>query len=160
MNLFAPPLGDFLDACTTSPHGLTFTWWRCCGLCQKRQQTKLAHSFLFCSSICFCLHGPFNCISLHTFSRELSFFSLCASDLISALLVLSAIYIYLYESLPQPRYNPLWLTGLKASNKYPTKGNSGSELSITELFHPIQMSHTTFRAKRQETKDKSMTRTV
>ena len=23
-------------------------------------------------------------------------------------------YIYLYESLPQPRYNPSWLTGLKA----------------------------------------------
>ena len=26
------------------------------------------HSFLFCSGVCFCLYGPFNCISFHKFS--------------------------------------------------------------------------------------------
>ena len=31
--------------------------------------TKLAHSFLFCLCICFCLYGPFNCILFHKFCR-------------------------------------------------------------------------------------------
>ena len=52
------------------------------------EPTKLAHSFLFCSCPYFRLYGPFNCISFHKFSRQLSVFSLCYSDLISALLVL------------------------------------------------------------------------
>ena len=54
----------------------------------------------------------FNCVSFYKFSRQLSAFSLCSSGLISAVLVLSNIS--LYESLPQPWCNPLWLTGLKA----------------------------------------------
>ena len=33
--------------------------------------------FLFRFCVCFCLYGPFNCISLHEFSRQLSAFSLC-----------------------------------------------------------------------------------
>ena len=36
--------------------------------------TKLAHSFLFCSSVCFCLYDPFNCISVKIFSKPLSTF--------------------------------------------------------------------------------------
>ena len=54
-------------------------------------QPSFALSFLFSSCVCFCLYGPFNCISYHTFSRQLSAFSLCSSGLISALLVLSTI---------------------------------------------------------------------
>ena len=92
--------------------GLTFSWWRCYGLCLRHKPTELAYSFSFCSCVCFCLYGPFNCISFHELFRHLSAFSLCSSGLISALLVLSAVYVY--ESLPQPWCNPLWLTGLKA----------------------------------------------
>ena len=29
------------------PRGLFFTWWGCCGLCQRREPTELARSFLF-----------------------------------------------------------------------------------------------------------------
>ena len=65
--------------------------------------TQLAH-FLFCSCVCFCLCGLFNCIPLHKFSRPLSNFSLCSSSLISVLLVLSTTS--LHESLLQPCYNP------------------------------------------------------
>ena len=41
--------------------------------------------FLFCSCGCFCLHGPFNCISFHKFSLQLSVFSFSSSCLISAI---------------------------------------------------------------------------
>ena len=27
------------------PSGLTLTWWRCCGLCQRHKPTEPAHSF-------------------------------------------------------------------------------------------------------------------
>ena len=27
------------------PRGLTFTWWGCCGLCQRHKPTELAHPF-------------------------------------------------------------------------------------------------------------------
>ena len=47
--------------------------------------TELAHSFLSCSCVYFCLYGPFTCISFHQFSRQLSAFSLCSSYLKSAL---------------------------------------------------------------------------
>ena len=47
----------------------------------------------------FCLHGPFNCISFHKFSRQLSVFSFCSSGLISALLVLSTEYLFMKVSL-------------------------------------------------------------
>ena len=40
------------------------------------KSTELAHSFLLCSCVYFCLYGPFNCISFHKFSRQLSTFSL------------------------------------------------------------------------------------
>ena len=74
--------------------------------------TELAHFFIFCSCIYFCLHSPFNCISFHEFSWRPSVFSFCSFGLISALLVFSTIYLFV--SLLQPWYNPLWLTGLKA----------------------------------------------
>ena len=61
------------------PRRLTFTWWGCCGLYQRHKPTDFAHSFLFRSCVCFCLHGPFNCISFHKFSQQLSAFSLCSS---------------------------------------------------------------------------------
>ena len=55
-----------------------------------------------CSCVCFCLYGPFNCISLCTFSQQLSAFSLCSSGLFfSALLVLSTIYLFMKVS-PSP----------------------------------------------------------
>ena len=37
--------------------------------------TKLAHFFVFCSSVYFCLYGPFTCISFHEFSQQLPAFS-------------------------------------------------------------------------------------
>ena len=75
---------------------------------------ELAHSFLVCSCVYFCLYGPFNCISFHKFSRHLAAFLLYSFGLISASSVPSAIDLF-YESLPQPWYNPLWLTGLEPS---------------------------------------------
>ena len=57
---------------TPRPRGLTFTWWGCCGLCQRHEPTELAHSFLI-PFLCLFLSlwpGPFNCISFHKFSRH------------------------------------------------------------------------------------------
>ena len=94
------------------PHGLTITWWGCCGLCLWHKPTKLAHSFLFCSCVCFCLYGPFNCISFHKLSRQLFAFSLGSSGLNSALLVLSTIYLFMKLSLSPDVILCGWL-GLK-----------------------------------------------
>ena len=47
----------------------------------------------------FLSYDPFTCISFHKFSRQLSVFSLCSPSLISALLVLSTIYLFLQVSL-------------------------------------------------------------
>ena len=62
----------------------------------------------FCSCVWFCRYGPLNCISFHKFSWLLCIFRFCSYGLISALLVLSTIYIYisLNKSLLQPWYNP------------------------------------------------------
>ena len=80
------------------PRGLTFSWWGCCGFSFRHWPAELAHSFLFCSCVYFCLYGSFNCISFHKFSRQLSAFSLYSSSPISALLVLSVMYISLGKS--------------------------------------------------------------
>ena len=48
------------------PHGLSFTWYGSWGLCLWHKPTELVHSFSFCSCVCFCLYGPFNCISFHS----------------------------------------------------------------------------------------------
>ena len=84
-----------LKIVTVSPRGLTFWWWECYGLCHRHKSTKLAHSFLLCSCVCFCLYGPFDSISFHKFSRQLFAFSLRSSGLNSALLVLSKLSISL-----------------------------------------------------------------
>ena len=57
------------------------------------------YTFWICPWCCFCLYGPFNCISFHKFFRQLSAFSLCSPGLISALLVLSTIYLFMKVSL-------------------------------------------------------------
>ena len=56
---------------------------------------------LFCSVLVYIsvLWGPFNYISFHKFSRQLSAFSLCSSGLVSALLVLSTTYLFMKVSL-------------------------------------------------------------
>ena len=84
----------------------------CCGLCEIHKSTELAHFFLFCSCVYFCLYGPFNCISFHKFSQRLSAFSLCFSGLISALLVLSTTYLFVKVSLSPDIIICGWL-GLK-----------------------------------------------
>ena len=88
-----------------SPRGLTFMWMGCCGLCLWHKPTERAHSFL-------CLYGPFNCISFNRFSQQLSAFSLCSLGLISALLVLSSIYLLMKVSLSPDIILCGWL-GLK-----------------------------------------------
>ena len=87
------------------PHGLIFRRRGCCDLRLWHKPAELAHSFLFCSFVCFGLYGPFNCIPFHAFSQELTAFSLCSSDLcffvfcFFALLVLSTIYLCMKVSL-------------------------------------------------------------
>ena len=56
---------------------------------------EFAHSCLSRSRVCFSLYGPFNCISSHEFSQQLSVFSLCSSGLISVLVVLSTIHLFM-----------------------------------------------------------------
>ena len=94
------------------PRGLTFTWWGCYDSCLRHEPTELAHSSLFCSCVCFCLYGPFKCISFHKFSRQLSAFSPSSSGLTSALLVLSTMYLFMKVSL-SPDVILCGLLGLK-----------------------------------------------
>ena len=100
------------------------SWWGCYGLCLRRKPTKLAHS-LFCSCVCFCLYGPFTCILFHEFSWQLSAFSLCSSGLISALLVLSTLYLLMKVSL-NPDILCGWL-GLK------------HQLTIISAWHSLSL---------------------
>ena len=94
--LFFPSSSCFSNFPNGCSPRLPFTWWGCC---HRHKPTEPAHSFLVCSCVYFCLYGPFNCISFHKFSRQLSAFSLCSSGLISALLVLSTIYLFMKVSL-------------------------------------------------------------
>ena len=94
------------------PRWLTFTWWGCYSLCLWHKPTDLAHSFLFCSCVCFCLHGSFNRISFYKFLSQLFVFSLCSSSLISVLLALSAIYLFIKVSFSPDVIHCGWL-GLK-----------------------------------------------
>ena len=84
----------------SGPRGLTFTWWGCYGLCPRHKPAELAHSFLYCSCVCFCLFGLFNCISFHKFSQQLSVFSLFFRSYLY--LIGPFNYMSLYESLLQP----------------------------------------------------------
>ena len=54
---------------------------------------------LYCSCVYFCLYDPFNRISLHKLSRQLSAFSFCSPGLISVLLVLSTTSLFMKVSL-------------------------------------------------------------
>ena len=53
--------------------------------------------FLFRSCVYFCLYSPFNCISFHKFSRQLSVFSLCSCGLSLAFWSFQ-LYISLWKS--------------------------------------------------------------
>ena len=57
--------------------------------------TELAHFIYPLLGVYICLYGPFNYILPHKFSPLLSTFPLCSSSLISALLVLSTMYLFM-----------------------------------------------------------------
>ena len=96
----------------SSPRGLAFMRWGCCCLCLWHKSTEIAHSFLLCSCVSVCLYSPFNCISFCKFSRQPSASSLCSSGLISALLVLSTMYLSMKVSFSPDVILYGWL-GLK-----------------------------------------------
>ena len=114
------------------PCGFTFTWWGCCGLRLWNKPVEFAHSFLLCFCVYFWLYGSFNCISFHKFSRQLSAFSLCSFGLISALLVLSTMYIFLKVSLSSDIILCGWL-GLKYQ--------LSNWLTFLMHVHPVEPSH-------------------
>ena len=125
-----------------SPSGLTFTWWGCCGLCFWHQPTELAHSFSFCSCVYICLNDPFNCISFHKFSRQLPAFSLCSSSLISAFLVLSAVYLFMKVSF-SPDITPQW-GAADAEIKVPSGENTELKRSPFKAWSRSVYSHTCY----------------
>ena len=61
-------------------------------------QPSLPTSFYFVLVSVSVFYDLFNCVSFHKFSRQLSAFSLCSSGLISALLILSTIYLFVKVS--------------------------------------------------------------
>ena len=87
------------------PCGLAFMWWGCC-------TTKLAHSLFYSIlvsvSVFMALSTVFHSINPPDNLHFLTVFYWSYFCLISPFNDVS-----LYESLPQPWYNPLWLTGLK-----------------------------------------------
>ena len=113
---------------------LTFRRWGCCGLRERQKPNELDHSFLFCSCVYFRLYGPFNWISFHKFSRQLSTFSLCSSSLNSAVLVLSTKYLFTKVSLSPNIILWGWL-GLKY---YLTSYNSLSQNSL-KRYDPFSL---------------------
>ena len=88
------------------------TWWWCYGLCLWHKPAELTHSFLICFRVCLYIYSPFNFISMHKFSRQLSAFSLCSSGLTSAILILSTIDLFVKVSLSLDTIHCGWL-GLK-----------------------------------------------
>ena len=60
---------------------------------QDMNQPSLLTPFYTVLGLFLCF-GPFNCISFHKFSQQLSIFSLCSSGLISTLSVLSTICLF------------------------------------------------------------------
>ena len=80
-----------------SPRGLT-SWWGCYGLCFWHKTTELALPFSVLVSVS--VSWPFNCISFHKFSWQLSVFSLCSSGLLYMLRLLPGISSYFYPSGP------------------------------------------------------------
>ena len=115
---FSPIIPKIERVSNTCHLGVTFEWWEYCGLCFWHKPTELAHSFfflflsIFCSCVYFCLYGPFSCASFHKFSRQLSAFSLCSSDIIFAVSVLSIMYLFMKVSVSSNIILCRWL-GLK-----------------------------------------------
>ena len=98
-------INNYSHSIKTNAHGLTFTWWECRGLCLRRKPTDLAHSFLFCSCVCFCLYGPFNFISFHKFFLQLCFLTLFFWPYFCFISPFN--YISLYDSLPRSWFSVL-----------------------------------------------------
>ena len=73
------------------------------------KDTTTTTTAIVCPCVCFCLYDPFNCISFHKFSRQLFIFSLCSSGLISALLVLSTVYLFMKLSFSPDIIPSGWL---------------------------------------------------
>ena len=90
--------------------GLTF--WAWLGKKKKRESTTTSNLFILFLCLFHSVYGPFNYISYHEFSRQLSAFSLCSSGLISALLVLWTIYLFMEVSFSPDIIHCGWL-GLK-----------------------------------------------
>ena len=98
-HIFTPasPLPSLPLSLGTGPRWLTFTWWGCYGLCFGHKPTELAHSlysvlvsisaFMALSTIFHSIHSPDNSPQSH-----------CSSGIISALLVLSTIYLFMKVS--------------------------------------------------------------
>ena len=83
----------------------------------------------------FLFNGPFNCISFHKYSRQLSAFSLCTSSLISALLLLSTIYLFMKVSFCLDIILCGW-TGLKHRlTIYKKKGENNHQVRINDQNH-------------------------
>ena len=115
------------------PQGLTLAWWGCYSFCLWHKPTELAHSCLFCSFFCLCLYGSFNCILFHKFSQQLSALSLCSSGLISAVLVLSTIYLFMKVS---PSLNII-LCGWLSLQHQPTNKHCSLKSSLNFLFRVL-----------------------
>ena len=103
---------------------------------------SLPTPFLFWSCVYFCLCGPFYCISFHKFSRQLSVLPLCFSGLFSALLVLSATYLFMKVSFSPDIMLSGWLgSKLQLTNKLstvPVECNShGITVYIVSVAVPI-----------------------
>ena len=111
----------FLFTFSSGPRGFTFTWWGCCDQCLWHKPTELAHS-LFILFLCLFLSLlPFQLyfILLKFLPTTLRFLTLFFRSYFCLTGPFNSIP--LYESLPQPWYNPLWLTGIKAPTNQLTK---------------------------------------
>ena len=83
--------------------------------------------------------GPFTCISIHKFSRQLSVFSLCSPSLISASLVLSTVYLFLNVSLNAPQWG-----AADAEIKVPSGENTELKRSPFQAWSRSVYSHTCY----------------
>ena len=104
---------DRTKSFSLGPCRLIFTWWRCCGLCLSHKPTELAHSFFIVFLCLFKSLWPFQLYFYFINSPDNTrAFSLCSSGLISALVVLSAIYLCMKAFLSPDKILCGWL-GLK-----------------------------------------------
>ena len=97
------------------PRGPTISWLGCYGLCHRHRHepTKLAHSLFYSALVSVSVFMALSTVFHSINSPDNS--SLSHSVLLTLLCLICPFNsISLYESLPQPWVNPLWLTGLKA----------------------------------------------